>query len=587
VESNIIASASIGHPRWPRRKKAGLALLLLLAFVCGVAGFVLWALYMPNRTHVKPDFHGLSKPVYYKGELWDESAAGTKDSLKLPYTLIKGWIDPNALYEEKSDSFIVTTDKQVLRMKTNQLTATLNDKPLSLKFPVEKQGKSVLVPIEPLRELYRIELRESDDTGAVILVKEGDVLQWAKAKAPSSSGGKEHTVALRTGPSVKEPIVADVKDGEPMMIWGEKDGWYEAQLPNGITGYMRKQDAALDHVETVPRQEPKSVYVPWKPLGGKINMTWEQVITKTPDSAKIGPMPGLNVISPTWFHLADGSGTVQNIADPAYVKWAQSRGYQVWALFSNGFDPKRTTDALATYDLRLKIIKQLVSYVQLYKLQGINIDFENVNVQDKDELTQFVRELTPFMHELNAVVSIDVTPKSGSGNWSQFYDRKALSQTVDYMMVMTYDEYWASSPKAGSVASLPWVEKSVVQILQEDQVPPSKLVLGVPFYTRIWTEQTKDGQTAVTNKAVGMDAVRQLLADKKLTPAFSPDTGQNYVEYTEDGKRNRIWIEDETSVKARIELVKKYDLAGVASWKRGLELPETWTWIRDALEKKP
>ncbi|KIL37898.1 glycosyl hydrolase [Gordoniibacillus kamchatkensis] len=573
--------------RQPRRRGRKTAWLLLLAALCAVATFVLWTLYAPNRTHVRPDFHGLSKPVFYKGELWEESAAGTKESLKLPASLIKQWIDPNALYEEKSDSFIVTTDRQVLRMKTSELTATVNDKPITLKFPVEKQGKTVLVPIEPLRDLYRVDLREADDTGAVILVKEGDVLQWAKASGKSIFGRNADTAALRTGPSIKEPIVADVKNGDKLMLWGEKNGWYEAQLPSGVTGYIRKEEAVLDHVETVPRQEPKPAFVPWKPLGGKINLTWEQVTTKTPDPAKIGPMPGLNVISPTWFSLADGDGTVQNIADPAYVKWAQGRGYQVWALFSNGFDPKRTTDALATYDKRLKIIKQLLGYVQLYKLQGINIDFENVTVQDKDELTQFVRELTPYLHELNAVVSIDVTPKSGSENWSLFYDRKALAQTVDYMMMMTYDEYWASSPKAGSVASLPWVEKSVAQILNEDQVPPSKLVLGAPYYTRIWTEETKDGKTTVTSKAVGMDAVRQLIKDKKLTPAYSPETGQNYVEYTDSGKLNRIWIEDETSMKARIELVKKYDLAGVALWKRGLELPETWTWIKDTLEKKP
>jgi spore germination protein YaaH len=112
-------------------------------------------------------------------------------------------------------------------------------------------------------------------------------------------------------------------------------------------------------------------------------------------------------------------------------------------------------------------------------------------------------------------------------------------------------------------------------------------VLGVPYYTRIWTEQTQGGKTTVSSKAVGMDTVRQLLKDKKLTPTLSPDTGQNYVEYTEDGKLNRIWIEDETSMNARAGLVKKYDLAGIAAWKRGLELPETWTWIKDALEKRP
>jgi spore germination protein YaaH len=545
---------------------------------------VLWYLYYPNSKHVTPDVHGFSKPVYYKGELQGESAAGEKESLKLPFTVVKELIDPTIVYEEKSDSVIVTTQDKVLRMKTSQLTAMLNEKPVTLKFPVDKKDKSVLVPVDPLRNLYNIDLRESEQTGAVILVKEGDILQWGKVP---DTGKKDRTVALREGPSVKSPVFADLQRGDQFMIWGETNGWYRVQLPNGYVGYVKKEEVVLDHVEAIPKKEPKTAFVPWKPLGGKINLTWEQITTKSPDIQKIGNMPGLNVISPTWFQLADADGNVKNIADPAYVKWAQSRGYQIWALFSNGFDPKRTTEALSTYDKRMKIVKQLLSYAQMYQLQGINIDFENVNVQDKEELTQFVREMTPLLHEQGLVVSIDVTPKSGSENWSLFYDRKALAQTVDYMMVMTYDEYWATSPKAGSVASLPWVEKSVIQLLNEDQIPAAKLLLGIPYYTRIWTEETKDGKTSVTSKAVGMDTVQQLIKDKKLAPKFNQDTGQNYIEYQDGEKLNKIWIEDETSVKERIELVKKYDLAGVASWKRGLETPDAWNWIKDALERKP
>ena len=84
---------------------------------------------------------------------------------------------------------------------------------------------------------------------------------------------------------------------------------------------------------------------------------------------------------------------------------------------------------LASYDLRMKMIKQLLGFAQTYKLQGINIDFENVYLKDKENLVQFVRELTPFMHEQGLSVSIDVTPKSTNEMWSMFYDRPALSRS--------------------------------------------------------------------------------------------------------------------------------------------------------------
>ncbi|WP_455430246.1 glycosyl hydrolase family 18 protein [Paenibacillus darwinianus] len=261
---------------------------------------------------------------------------------------------------------------------------------------------------------------------------------------------------------------------------------------------------------------------------------------------------------------------------------------QVWALFNNSFDPDRTTQALDDFGTRFRMIQQLLAYAKMYMLQGINIDFENVYTKDKANLVQFIRELTPLAHDQNLVISIDVTPKSSSEMWSAFLDREALGRAVDYMIVMTYDEYWASSPRSGSVASLPWVERSVQRILEEDNVPPRKLVLGVPLYTRIWTEKKdENGKIAVSSKAVGMEAVEELITERKLKPVYQQATGQNYVEYTENGALIRIWIEDETSMKARAELVKKYGLAGVASWQRTFQKPGIWNTIQDTLNLRP
>ncbi|TBL80537.1 glycosyl hydrolase family 18 protein [Paenibacillus thalictri] len=577
---------TVQRTRKNRLKTVMVVLLLLLLVLMGAALFAYyWIELRASTEHTKPDFKGLAKPVYYKGKLLEQSAAGESESLKLPYALIKKEIDPNMLYEQASDSVIITTQDKVVRLKTSQLTAMINEKPFSLSFPVEKINDEMYVPIAPLLQLYSIQVKEAPQTGIIILQKQGDVIQWGKTAAIPKK--PQETIALRKEPSIKAPIYEDVKQAAPVMIWSEREGWYYTQLENGVTGYMQKSDVVLDKVDMLPVQDLPDSFVPWKPIGGKINMTWEQVVTKTPDMKKVGPMPGVNVVSPTWFQLEDGQGTIKNLADPAYMTWARSKNLQVWALFSNGFEPKRTTEALSTYDKRMKMIKQLISYAQLYSLQGINIDFENVSLSDKDELVQFVREMTPFMHEQGLVVSMDVTVKSTNENWSMFYDRRALIETLDYMMVMAYDEHWATSPKAGSVASLPWVDRSVAQLLKEDAIPPSKLVLGVPFYARVWTEETKDGKTSVSSKAVTMDSVQQTIKDKKLTPAFQEDAGQNYVEYKDGNKLIKIWIEDETSMKARIDIVKKYGLAGVASWKRGLENASIWPVIQSALEKRP
>lgn len=566
----------------PKRRRSNKRILLLFGlfigmFAAGAASF-LWQQLAPNREKVEPEYHELSKPVFYQGNYFKTSAIGEKEGLKLPLELIQEWMDPSIIYEKSTDSVIITTKDKVLQLKTTELSALMNEKPITLSFPVEKKGNDIYVPIEPLRQLYPFELRESEKSGAILLFKKGDLVKWGKHVGTEEA-------QLRTFASIKAPIVSTIANNEQVMILAVEGEWYRIQQQSGPIGFVRKADIVEDHEETIPAQEKASVYEAWKPLNGKLNLTWEHVITKNPDTTKLGDMPGIHVVSPTWFSLADGEGRIKNLADAAYVKWAQTRNYQVWALFSNGFEPDRTSQALSSYYRRMKMIKQLLGFAQTYNLQGINIDFENVHLKDKENLVQFVREMTPFMHEQGLAVSIDVTPKSTNEMWSMFYDRPALAEVVDYMMLMAYDEYWATSPKSGSVSSLPWTERSITQLLGSEKVPPSKLVLGVPFYTRQWTEETKNGKTTASSKTLTMEAAQTIIKDKKLTPTFLAETGQNYVEYKEGEKLIRIWLEDETSMKARLELVKKYDLAGVASWRRGFEQPATWKVIQDALQQ--
>jgi spore germination protein YaaH len=221
-------------------------------------------------------------------------------------------------------------------------------------------------------------------------------------------------------------------------------------------------------------------------------------------------------------------------------------------------------------------------FSSLYNLDGINIDFENMHFHDRDLLTQFMRELTPLAHEQGLTVSIDVTMISNSLNWSRIYDRPALAEIVDYVALMAYDEHWANSPVAGPVASLPWVERGLQAVLQE--VPAEKLLLGMPFYARIWKEEMLEGgDVEVSANAYSMARVQETLKEKKAAVSWDERAKQNYAEYREGDILYRVWVEDAESIRQRVELVHKYNLAGVASWRRGFEKPEIWQIIQDAL----
>src|ERR1700730_5893550 len=179
-----------------------LILLLLLT-----TALYIWLKSLPNETHIKRDFGGLDKPIFYQGQMLKQSAINEKETLNSPFEFIQSIIDPTLIYDSKSDSVIITTQDKVVRLKTSQLTGAINEKPFTLHFPVELNKDIVYLPIEPLREYYHLNIRESAETGAVFLYKEGDIIQWGKVKQDPKDIKKQY--ALRSGPSTDAPIYAD------------------------------------------------------------------------------------------------------------------------------------------------------------------------------------------------------------------------------------------------------------------------------------------------------------------------------------------------------------------------------------------
>nr|WP_173812703.1 glycosyl hydrolase family 18 protein [Dendrosporobacter quercicolus]NSL47732.1 glycoside hydrolase [Dendrosporobacter quercicolus DSM 1736]SDM78933.1 Copper amine oxidase N-terminal domain-containing protein [Dendrosporobacter quercicolus] len=317
---------------------------------------------------------------------------------------------------------------------------------------------------------------------------------------------------------------------------------------------------------------------------GKINLVWDHITGEPRDLALAAKVPGLDVLSPTWFAIVSPDGLVASKADLKYVQDAHDKGYQVWALVSNSFDRDLTRAVLHNEWARRNVIKQLLVYSSLYGLDGINIDFENIYDEDRDRLTEFVRELTAALKEQNSIVSIDITVPSPASSWSQCYDRAALGQIVDYVMVMTYDEHWRTSPVSGPVASLGWVEQGLVATLRS--IPSEKLLMGVPFYTREWEETSENGKVTVKPRTLSMTQAQQIVQANALEPVWLADKGQYYTEYTKEGKTYRIWLEDEKSIALKANLAGKYQLAGAASWRKGFEQPAIWDILKSALKHR-
>ena len=286
----------------------------------------------------------------------------------------------------------------------------------------------------------------------------------------------------------------------------------------------------------------------------------------------------IDAIAPTWFNL-NIDGIIINSADLSYSEFVRHQDIALWGLFKNNFDPKWTHTLLSSEAYQNKAIAQMLMFAAIYDLEGINLDFENIYLEDQDALSGFVKKLSTYTKQYNQTLTMDVTRPRGSDTWSKVYDRKTLSQYVDFMILMAYDEHWGSSPISGSVASLPWTEESITMSLEE--IPVEKLVLGIPLYMRVWEEKPVSGQKykKVGSRAITLSGFDKLFAEKQLKLVYDEASGQHYTEYFEGNQKYRNWVEDNDSLNKRLELSGQYGLPGVATWRRGFERNETFSII--------
>ena len=314
---------------------------------------------------------------------------------------------------------------------------------------------------------------------------------------------------------------------------------------------------------------------------GNLGVLWDWQAAGEKESRLVQreKLPGIDVLSPSWFIIENAQGKIKTRHGRVkYVRQAHNKGYQVWALITNNFDPQMTSKLLDNPMARKRVIAQMEQLAKDYELDGFNLDFENINPADKYKLTDFVEEISKALKPQGLIISIDVTIPSNSGYWSKCYDRKAIAEVVDYMMLMAYDEHGASSEVSGSVASLPWVEDGIQKTLQEG-VPEKKLILGMPLYMRTWQE-TKG---KVKAKTLSMAQADKAIQEKGLVPVWLSKEGQYYFEYQEKNTRYRVWQENRRSLALKASLVNRYNLAGGAYWRSTLETEDVWLALSETL----
>lgn len=560
------------------KKKAApvLAIVLLIVIVAGI-GFLTRVIkkYTPSSEVMSSqEYFGLdhegeaaivagSEILPYKGKILNEVAY-------VDYQAVKEVLNDYFYWDSENNTMLYTMPTDVVQIPAGSNSYTADGKTQSLNYNIVLiDGTETYIALDFVKQYTDISYEMFHDPDRIVINNEwGDMTVASIRKA-----GK-----VRNLGGIKSPILREVEKNEVVRILEPMEDWTKILTQDGYIGYIKNDRLVKERTETRISDFVAPEYTNIQ-KDYKINLVWHQTTSMDANYNiiyDIANVKKVNTISPTWFSIASNDGTLDSLALADYVDTAHSNHMEVWPLVDNFSENIDFTAVMNSTSARNKIENQLIAAAIEYSFDGINVDFENISEDAADGYIQFMRELSVMCRKNGIVLSVDVPVPM---DFTAHYNRKALGEVCDYLMIMGYDEHYDGSEEAGTVASLSFEEEGIQNTLQE--VAAEKVVSGIPFYTRLWcTTTNEDGTTTVTSEAMGMNQAQQTLENNQVEASWDETTGQNYAQFNgESGELYQIWLEDTESLTRKLELIKNYDLGGVAEWKLGLEDDSVWDLI--------
>ena len=578
----------VGGRRQRKNNTSVIAAALFITVVIVIAGIsVLIKKYSPSKERV--DLNS-----YYNIQNKDDMAI-ILDNQRLEETA-KYWeghvyVEYQTVHDKLNQRFYWDANENILRYVTPTDVVSVNAGEKS--YMVSKTSENTdytIVKVDADKMYLALDFVQKYTNLDIKTAKKPNRVQitsnWGKVKTARVKGNTE----IRQKGGIKSPIVADVNEGKKVTILERGDNWSKVCIEDGMIGYLKNKKLEEEQTETLSRkfEEPEFQHQ----LKDKtISMGWHQVTSQEANNRVANVLQstkGINVLSPTWFYLNDNNGNIYSLASRSYVDYCHQQGVEVWALISNLENPDVDTTYVLTHtSTRDYLVNQIIATAIEYDLDGINLDFEALSSEVGDSYIQFVRELSIKCENNNIVLSVDnYVPSS----YTAFYNRSEQALFADYVVIMAYDEHTRVSEDVGPVASIGFVKEGVANTLKE--VPAEQIILGMPFYTRVWeltpkedagedVESASEEYIPYTFTCVeeGMQTVENRYTVNGAQASWDETAGQYYTEYQNGGKTYKIWIENETSLEEKLKVMKDNSLAGAAYWKLGFERTTAWDTI--------
>lgn len=507
--------------------------------------------------------------IVMQDHIYEEPAILEEGTIYIDYDTVIGKFNKRFYWDSNENILSYTTPTEIIKAELDSKVYYVNKNKEQKEYSIVKsKGEKVYIAIDYVNQYSDMQYEFYETPNRIVIQYNWGDFLFTKVKK---------TTQLRYEPSIKSDILVELEQGKRLAYVDTSEviegGFSKVMTVDGIIGYVKNKFVEESYYDTIKSSYKAPEYTHIS-KNEAINMVWHQVTNRDANDNLVNLLEktkGVTVISPTWFKVENNEGAISSLADENYIERAHSRELEVWALIDD-FSPEVNMYELLSYtSSREKLINELLAEVIKYNIDGINIDFEKISLEAGKHFIQFIRELSVKCRNNGIVLSIDNYVPT---EYSAYYDREEQGIVADYVIIMAYDEHTNSSEVSGSVASLGFVRNAIEKTLT--MVPKERTIIGIPFYTRLWKEVSTGGNIEITSDAYSMTNAANLLSDNGVELKWDEDIGQYYGEYMVDGATYKMWLEEETSIEAKMKLIGQAEVAGIAGWKLGLEKAKVW-----------
>lgn len=278
-------------------------------------------------------------------------------------------------------------------------------------------------------------------------------------------------------------------------------------------------------------------------------------------------LPKLDWVVPSWMSLHGSNMALDTNLDVKSLEMIRREKPTVAILpmlqnaIEGNWDGAGLARLLADPALRQVRISQICQVLSANKLQGLTVDFETVPPGAQKDLQSFLTEMSKAFAPHGWVIVLAV-PFDDTA-----WDYAAYSKTVDFEMLMGYDQHW-SEAGAGSIAGQSWFEDTLDRRMR--QLDPNRVIVALGAYGYDWSK----GKTA---EDVSFQEAMGIAKDSGADIAFDPVTQNPHFSYEEDNFLHQVWFLDGVTAFNQIHAADVYEPYGYAVWRLGSEDPTIWS----------